>query len=517
MRKELNITATPKQASNIEFLQPIVAKKLNISEDRICDIIIRRSSIDARRSNIKVNLSLIVDIDQKEPALKKPCFEYPDVSNEKEVLIVGAGPAGMFAALRLIEHGIKPVLLERGKDVYERKQDISAIHNRHLVDPDSNYGFGEGGAGTFSDGKLYTRSKKRGDVRRILEIFSFHGAQDDILIEAHPHIGTNVLPKVVKNMRESILDAGGEVHFGVKVKDFIIEGNKMSGVILQDGTKKFAEAVILATGHSARDIYYRLNDLDVELEAKAFAMGVRLEHPQDVIDRIQYHGKERGEYLPAASYAFVEQVDGRGVYSFCMCPGGIVVPAATAPDELVVNGMSPSSRGGKFANAGLVVEIHPEDIGDPSDPLCGLKYQEALEKLCFEKASRTQNAPSQRMVDFVQGKLSDIIPKSSYRPGLTASRLDLWLPKHIAIRLQKGFQMMGKRANGFLTNDAKIIGVESRTSSPVRIPRDAETLQHIRVGNLYPCGEGAGYAGGIVSSAMDGARCADMIAHRWCK
>lgn len=512
MRKELNITATPKQASDVAYLKPIVTKKLNIDKERICDIIIRRSSIDARKPNIKMNLSLLVDIDNKEQPPKKPFFNYKNVSNEQEVIVVGAGPAGMFAALRLIEHGLKPIVLERGKTVYDRKKDISAIHNQHIVDPDSNYGFGEGGAGTFSDGKLFTRSKKRGDVRRILEIFNFHGAQDEILIEAHPHIGTNVLPKVVKNMRQSILDAGGEVRFGVKVVDFILEKDEMKGVVLEDGTSLTAPAVILATGHSAREIYYTLLDNHIKLESKAFAMGVRLEHPQDVIDRIQYHGRERGEYLPAASYAFVEQVDGRGVYSFCMCPGGVVVPAATAPDELVVNGMSPSSRGGHFANAGLVVEIRPEDIGSEDDPLVGLRYQEALEKRCFEEANKTQNAPSQRMLDFVKGRPSKSVTASSYRPGLTLSRLDQWLPKHISSRLQKGFQMMGKRANGFLTNDAKIIGVESRTSSPVRIPRDADSLQHVDVKNFYPCGEGAGYAGGIVSSAMDGERCADKIA-----
>ncbi|QZE14887.1 FAD-binding protein [Halosquirtibacter laminarini] len=514
MRKDINITATPKQASDVRSLYPEIAKKLNIDKKRICDIIVRRSSIDARRSNIKVNLSLLVDIDQKELPPKRPSFSYPDVSSSPSVIIVGAGPAGMFAALRLIELGLKPIVLERGKDVYDRKEDISAIHNKHIVHPDSNYGFGEGGAGTFSDGKLYTRSKKRGDVRRILEIFNFHGAQDEILIEAHPHIGTNVLPKVVMKMRESILHAGGEVHFGTKVVDFILEKDYMKGVVLNDGKELFANAVLLATGHSARDIYYTLYEKGVELEPKAFAMGVRLEHPQEVIDHIQYHGKDRGEYLPAASYSFVEQVKDRGVYSFCMCPGGIVVPAATAPDELVVNGMSPSSRGGKFANAGLVVEIHPEDLGNTSDPLVGLKYQERLEKLCFEEAGRTQNAPAQRMIDFVLGKASTTIPKSSYRPGLTPSRLDQWLPENISSRLRRGFELMGRRAKGFLTNDAKIIGVESRTSSPVRIPRDMDTLSHIRVKNFYPCGEGAGYAGGIVSSAMDGERCAEMIAQR---
>jgi uncharacterized FAD-dependent dehydrogenase len=421
----------------------------------------------------------------------------------------------LFAALRLIELGFRPVIFERGKTVSERRRDIAAIHRSHIIDPDSNYGFGEGGAGTFSDGKLYTRSRKKGDITKILEVFNFHGAQDEILIDAHPHIGTNILPHVISSMRQTILNAGGEIHFNSRVTDLIIINNESAGVVLRNGIEANGIAVVLATGHSARDIYRLLDQKNVLLEAKSFAMGVRVEHPQELIDRIQYHGIKRGRYLPPAAYSFVEQVEGRGVYSFCMCPGGVVVPAATAPGELVVNGMSSSERVGNFANSGMVVEIREEDITSEYrnfGKFAGLEFQTGIERQCFLQAANTQFAPAQRLDDFVNNRFTSVLPKTSYRPGIVTSSFNEWLPSFISLKLQEGFRKIGMKANGYLTNEAIILGVESRTSSPVRIPRDPKTLEHVQVKRFFPCGEGAGYAGGIVSSAIDGERVAEMIA-----
>ena len=515
MKKELNISIPPILASDLVKLKDYVSNNLKIDKTRITGIVIRRRSIDARKSNILVNLGLDVYIDEKMPLQAKPSFIYPDVSKKTQVIIVGAGPAGLFAALHLIELGYKPVILERGKTVSDRKRDIAAIHREHLIDPDSNYGFGEGGAGTFSDGKLYTRSKKRGDVGKILEVLHFHGAQDEILIDAHPHIGTNVLPRVITSIRQSILNAGGEIHFNARVTDLIINKNEVKGVVLLNGETFEGIAVVLATGHSARDIYYLLDQKKILLEAKSFAVGVRVEHPQELIDRIQYHGTKRGNYLPPATYSFVEQVQGRGVYSFCMCPGGVVVPAATAPGEMVVNGMSSSERGGNFANSGMVVEIHPEDLPlefQKWGTFAGLKFQADIEKQCFFQAGSTQFAPAQRLDDFVNYRNSSNLPKTSYHPGIVASSFHEWLPTFIRLKLQEGIKQMGRKTRGYLTNEAIILGIESRTSSPLRIPRNPQTLEHIQAKRLFPCGEGAGYAGGIVSSAIDGERVAEMIA-----
>lgn len=515
MKKQLNIQLSPAQAADKQFYTDEIARRLNIAVDEIKTIRICKKSIDARSRNIKVNLNVEVFIGEAEEApAYQSTFEYKDVKNAPEVIIVGAGPAGLFAALRLIELGVKPIILERGKDVQHRKRDIAAIHRNENVNPDSNYGFGEGGAGTFSDGKLYTRSKKRGDVTKILEVLHAHGAQDEILYDAHPHIGTNVLPKVITKIRETVLHYGGEVLFNSRIVDFIVEGNVMKGVVSQDGTRYKGVAVILATGHSARDIYYLLRNNGIHLEAKNFAVGVRLEHPQGLIDSIRYKRPYRGKYLPAATYSFAEQVAGRGVYSFCMCPGGVIVPAATASNELVVNGMSPSSRSGKFANAGLVVEVRNEDLKQYSRyrEMAGLKFQEEIERKCFKMANQSQIAPAQRMVDFVERRNSSSVNSTSYHPSIEASDMHRWMPDFISNRLADGFKKMGRKAKGFLTNEATIIGIESRTSSPIRIPRDMETLQHVKIKNLYPCGEGAGYAGGIVSSAVDGERCAEKVA-----
>jgi len=516
MKKELNIAVSPAQASDQSKLKIVVAENLKVESERIQSIVIRRRSIDARNSNIRINLGLDVFVDEPMPLLTKPSFSYPDVSKCPPVLIIGAGPAGLFAALHLIELGFKPVIFERGKTVSERKRDIAAIHGEHIVNPDSNYGFGEGGAGTFSDGKLYTRSKKRGDVRKILEVLNFHGAQDEILVDAHPHIGTNVLPRVIVAIRTSILNAGGEIHFNSRITDLVVKNQEAKGVVLRDGSIVEGIAVVLATGHSSRDIYRMLYEKGILLEAKSFAVGVRVEHPQELIDRIQYHGTKRGDYLPAATYAFVEQVNDRGVYSFCMCPGGLVVPAATAPGELVVNGMSPSDRGGLFANSGMVVEIRPGDLqvkNNVSDVFAGLRFQEDIEKLCYKMAGNTQFAPAQRLADFVSGRKSVNLPESSYRPGLIASPLHEWLPPLIGAGLQEGLKSIGRKTRGYLTNEAVVLGVESRTSSPVRIPRELETLEHVQIKRLFPCGEGSGYAGGIMSSAVDGERVAEMIAN----
>jgi len=514
MLTEINLVLSPRDASDERYYKPLVAKHLKVNSDRITGIQILRRSIDARQRNIKMNMRFRVAYDETFPDIKLSDFTYQNVSDKKKVIVVGAGPAGLFAALRLIELGYCPIVLERGKSVEDRKKDLAAIHKNRHINPDSNYSFGEGGAGTFSDGKLYTRSKKRGNLKKILEVLHFHGAQEDILIDAHPHIGTDVLPKVIVRIRETIINSGGEVRFSTKVNHLLVKNDKISGVRIESGEEINAEAVILATGHSARDIYYLLDSQKIEVEAKSFAMGVRIEHSQKLIDQIQYHNPEgRGEYLPAASYSFVQQVDGRGVYSFCMCPGGVIVPAATGDQQQVVNGMSSSRRNTAFANSGMAVEILEEDLDDFKEygALAGLKFQEDLEKLAFEKGGSDLTAPAQRMLDFVKGVSSSDLPISSYQPGLKSSAMHEWLPKHIGSRLQKGFKKFGEKSKGFLTNDAVILGVESRTSSPIRIPRDNKTLEHIRISGLFPCGEGAGYAGGIVSAAMDGERCAEAF------
>ncbi len=516
MKKELNLVVSPAQANDMSLLKKIVSENLKIDIARIHQLVIIRRSIDARNFNIRFNLSLNVFIDEPMPPIEKVCYYYQEVFDKPPVIIVGAGPAGLFAALHLIELGFKPVIFERGKRVSDRKRDIAAIHGEHIINPDSNYGFGEGGAGTFSDGKLYTRSKKRGDVQKILEVLHFHGAQDEILIDAHPHIGTNVLPRVIVAIRNSILDAGGEIYFNSRISNLVIRDQEAKGVVLSDGTIVEGIAVVLATGHSSRDIYRMLHGNGILLEAKPFAVGVRVEHPQEMIDRIQYHGIQRGPYLPAAAYSFVEQVHDRGVYSFCMCPGGVIVPAATSPGELVVNGMSPSDRGGRFANSGMVVEIRPGDLPEGNkEPamFVGLHFQEEIEKLCFEMAGNTQFAPSQRLADFVNGHRSANLPQSSYLPGLIESPLHQWLPKIVGSGLQEGLKLIGRKTKGYLTNEAVVLGVESRTSSPVRIPRDMQTLEHVQIRRLFPCGEGSGYSGGIMSSAVDGERVAEMIAN----
>ncbi|MPQ47394.1 FAD-binding protein [Marinifilum sp. N1E240] len=514
MITEIDVVLSPKEASEECFYKPILASKLKVKPGRINGIKILRKSIDARRRNIKVNLRFKISIDEKMTASEGSDFVYENCENSRKVIVIGAGPAGLFAALRLIELGFCPIVLERGKSVEDRKKDLGELHRSRQIDPESNYSFGEGGAGTFSDGKLYTRSKKRGNLKKILNVLHFHGAQDDILFDAHPHIGTDVLPKVIVNIRKSIIKAGGEVYFSRKVVDYVLEGKNIVGVKLESGDTLMASAVILATGHSARDVYRKLDESGIDIEAKSFAMGVRIEHPQELIDQIQYHNPNgRGKYLPAASYSFVHQVNERGVYSFCMCPGGVIVPAATGKKQQVVNGMSSSNRNTAYANSGMAVEIRTEDLEKYSEfgNLAGLKFQEDLEEQSFIEGGEDLTAPAQRMVDFVENRKSDSLPKTSYHPGVVSSEMHKWLPDHIRYRLQEGFKAFGKKSNGYLTNQAIILGVESRTSSPVRIPRDRESLQHINIAGLFPCGEGAGYAGGIVSAAIDGEQCANAV------
>lgn len=516
MIKEFQLRVDPRTAADNERVAAFVARQGNFDRGRIKLLQILKRSIDARQRRVMINLTVRCFIDELPDNINRyEPYLYGNVSHAQTVVVVGAGPGGLFAALRLIELGLRPVVLERGKNVDDRRRDLARISRENIVDENSNYSFGEGGAGAYSDGRLYTRSKKRGSVDRILQIFNQFGASENILIDAHPHIGSDKLPAVIKAMRQQILKSGGDVRFSTRVTGLKMDGMSVVGAVCEDGLE-FDGPVILATGHSARDVYRMLDGLNIEIEAKCIAVGVRLEHPQKLIDQIQYHSSEgRGEWLPAAEYSFVTQVDGRGVYSFCMCPGGIIVPAASGPNQLVVNGMSPSNRGSRWANSGMVVEIRPEDVDEEYAKYGNLKmmaFQEDLERLCYEQAGKTQNAGAQRMRDFVEGRASVDLPRTSYAPGIHPSRLDKWLPEQIGKRLQQGFRKFGSFARGFLTNEAILIGVESRTSSPVRIPRDRETMVHIRIDGLYPCGEGAGYAGGIVSAAMDGEKCAEAVA-----
>ena len=553
MIQEYQIRILPEQAASEEGIKRYLAKEKGLDVRTLNQVRVLKRSIDARQRTIFVNLKVRAYINEFPQDDQYIHTEYPDVSSRPRVIVVGEGPGGLFASLRLIELGYRPIVLERGKDVRERKKDLSNITKTQKVDGESNYCFGEGGAGAYSDGKLYTRSKKRGSVDKILNVFCQHGANTNILADAHPHIGTDKLPRVIENMRNTIIKCGGEVHFQTKMIRLILEsegkltapdvaaGDRVIGVeavnLATGAEETYRGPVILATGHSARDVYRYLASAKIDIEAKGIAVGVRLEHPSQLIDQIQYHNKSgRGKYLPAAEYSFVTQVEGRGVYSFCMCPGGFVIPAATGPEQLVVNGMSPSNRGTAWSNSGMVVETHPEDVAQfvkehqaiieqtemkaqQNDSLFTLHsslqmmyFQQIVEKQCWQQGNMKQTAPAQRMADFVNNRLSYDLPKSSYAPGIISSPLHFWMPSFVSKRLQEGFKTFGKNAHGFLTNEATLIAMETRTSSPVRIIRDRETLQHVRIQGLFPCGEGAGYAGGIVSAGVDGERCAEMCA-----
>ena len=544
MTNEYQMRVEPQVAAQENLLRRRIADEQGIDERTIYGVRILRRSIDARQRQIWVNLTVRVYVNEQPQDDAYQRTDYPNVEGRPQVIVVGAGPGGLFAALRLIELGLRPVVLERGKNVHERKKDLANITKTQKVDAESNYCFGEGGAGAYSDGKLYTRSKKRGNIEKILNVFCQHGASTSILADAHPHIGTDKLPKVIEAMRNTILRCGGEVHFQTKMTRLIFRGVRSgecgvglpisgeelivigveaedishSSLLTPHSSKEFFGPVILATGHSARDVYRYLAEAKIEIEAKGIAVGVRLEHPSQLIDQIQYHSKQgRGRWLPAAEYSMVTQVDGRGVYSFCMCPGGFVIPAATDKEQIVVNGMSPASRGTQWSNSGMVVEVRPEDLDDnqypiANNPLRVMQFQEELERMCWQQGNMRQTAPAQRMADFVNSRLSYDLPKSSYAPGLISSPLHFWLPKMITKRLQEGFKTFGRQAHGFLTNEAVMIAVETRTSSPIRIVRDKDTLQHVRIQGLFPCGEGAGYAGGIVSAGVDGERCAESVA-----
>jgi len=518
MHNEIQLTLTPEQAFKEDLLAKQVADKLEISPKSITRIRTIRKSIDSRAYLPKVIVTVEVYWEEVPPEHVNPTFNYQNVAGKTPVLIIGAGPAGLFAALKLIESGFKPIILERGKHTTERKVDIAQLHRNNGIDPDSNYCFGEGGAGTFSDGKLYTRSKKKGNTQNILDVFHFHGANDNILYEAHPHIGSDKLPVVIANISKTITSCGGEIHFGQKLSEILLENNKVIGCKTADGSVFSANTLILATGHSAHDVYEMLDKQGIKLEPKGFAMGVRVEHKQSLIDKIQYHSETRSEYLPAANYSLVDQVNDRGVYSFCMCPGGHIVPAGSGENEIVVNGMSASQRNSPFANSGIVVEIRPEDI--PAEyqqygVLAGLKFQQSVESMAFtNNGGQGQVAPAQRLGDFVRGKLSADLPECSYLPGLISSPLHFWLPENISSRLREGFKKFDRKMQGFLTNDAVVVGVETRSSSAVRIPRDIETGMHPEITGLFPAGEGSGYSGGITSSAVDGENAA-VNAVKW--
>lgn len=511
MKHQLEIIVPPEKLHEEGFVRYIASKKLGVKPSDITKIVPIRRSIDARRNPI---YRIFVDVYIGEtPAENKPVYIYNPVDKKKKAIIVGFGSAGMFAALHLIELGIMPIILERGKDVQKRRRDLRSLVREQIVNPDSNYCFGEGGAGTYSDGKLYTRAVKRGNVSKVLEIFVQHGAQPDIIIDTHPHIGSNKLPKIIESIRQTVLNAGGEIHYGSRVTDFIIKNEKLRGVVVNSDKEFIADAVILAAGHSARDIFYLLDKSKLKIEAKPFAMGVRIEHPQPLINEIQYHSKIKPENLPAAVYNLSTNIDGSGVYSFCMCPGGIIVPAMTAPDEIVVNGMSMSRRDSPYANSGLVVEIKEEDWKKEGNgsPFAALKLQQKIEHMAFKLAGNSISAPAQKATDFVEGKFSQILPKSSYIPGLTSTRLDEELPRFIVVKLKKALKEFNRRMGGYLSDEAVLVGVETRTSSPIRVPRDKETFMHVELKGLFPCGEGAGYAGGIVSSAIDGENCANAV------
>lgn len=522
MKKTTEVILSPEQAFDDASLKPLLFKKLGIRDDGSVFLNLQKRSVDARGKSVQVKIQ--VELIPSHEAGRGNTYQKPEINvgNSDPVIIVGAGPAGLFAALRLIELGIKPIVFERGKDVQTRRRDIAAINKEHIVNPESNYCFGEGGAGTYSDGKLYTRSKKRGDVRRILEILVAHGAHENILFDAHPHIGTNKLPKLVAELRNTIIESGGEIHFNTRVTDFLMDNGEVCGVITQQGDRVKAAAVILATGHSARDIFNLLHRKKIHIEAKPFALGVRVEHSQELIDRIQYHCPNgRDSYLPASSYSLVHQAkvkgEERGVFSFCMCPGGFIVPAATAPGEIVVNGMSPSRRDSRFANSGIVVAVAETDFKKYQDKgaLAGMFFQAETEQKACAIAGGLQTAPAQRLMDFVNGKVSDSLLETSYQPGLKSIDMQAILPDFVSDALRQGFKNFGSKMKGYLTNDAQIVGVESRTSSPVRIPRNKETLEHVQTKRLFPCGEGAGYAGGIVSAAMDGERCAEAAVYKY--
>ena len=515
MPKEFLFQVSPEVAANEELLARQVAKFCTISLDDIQKVVVLKRSFDARQKSIKVNLKgLVYSMDESYHPNKHDLPDYPNVAHQQEVIIVGAGPAGLFAALQLIELGLKPIVIERGKDVRGRRRDLKAINLEGIVNKDSNYCFGEGGAGTYSDGKLYTRSKKRGDIDRILELFVGFGATPDIMVDAHPHIGTNKLPQIIQDIRNKIIACGGEVLFETRVMDFVVKNNEIAGVVLQNGIIVSANKVILATGHSARDIFELLHRKNILIEAKPFALGVRAEHPQQLIDKIQYSCDYRGEFLPPAPYSVVKQVNGRGIYSFCMCPGGVIAPCATSPGEVVTNGWSPSKRDQATANSGIVIELKLEDFKpyQKFGPLAGMEFQKTIEQKAWTLAGETQKVPAQRMVDFTQNKISQDIPKTSYVPGTTSVEMGQVFPGFLSQILREGFTQFEKSMKGYLTNDAILHAPESRTSSPVRIPRDSMTLEHLQIKGLYPCGEGAGYAGGIISAAIDGEKCALKVA-----